>query len=74
MSKCSVSKNSFTELLNKFQNMLLEFEAYVTEYDNGLPILKDTSAIHAMIFSFKRKLPHLLEMYEEEEDSCESLN
>lgn len=74
MSKCSVDKNNFVELLNKFQNMLLEFEAYVTEYDNGLPIIKDTSAIHSMIFSFKRKLPHLLEMYESEEDSTESLN
>lgn len=74
MSKCSVNKNSFTEMLNKFQNLLLEFEAYVTEYDNGLPIIKDTSAIHSMIFSFKRKLPQLLEMYESEEDSTESLN
>lgn len=74
MSKCSINKNAFTELLNKFQNMILEFEAYVTEYDNGLPIIQDTSAIHSMIFSFKRKLPHLLAMYESEEDSDESLN
>ena len=75
MSKCSVNKNSFTELLNKFHDMLLEFEAYVNEYDCGLPIIKNTSYIHQMIERFKRKLPQLLEDYNSSsEDSTESIN
>ena len=75
MSKCSINRNSFTELLNKFHSMLLEFEAYVNEYDCGLPIVKDTSYIHVMIDKMKKKLPQLLEDYESSsEDSTESLN
>ena len=74
MSKCSVDKNSFTELLFKFQDMLLEFEAYVNEYDSGLPIIKNTSYIHQMIERFKRRLPQLLEDYNLSEDSTESIN
>ena len=74
MSKCSVNKNSFAELLNKFQDMLLEFEAYVNEYDCGLPIIKDTSYIHQMIDRFKRKMPQLLADYNSSEDSTESIN
>lgn len=66
---------SFVDKLNKFHDMLLEFEAYVNEYDCGLPIIKDTSYIHSMIEKLKKKLPQLLEDYNSSsEDSTESLN
>ena len=75
MSLSSVNRAHFAELLYKFQDMLLEFEAYVNEYDCGLPIIRDTTPIHQFVDRMKRKLPKLLEDYESSsDDSTESIN
>lgn len=72
MSKTFVPA-SVIDLIFKLNDVILEFEAYVNEYDEGLPICRDTHKVHEAINRMKAKLNKWYSDFSYD-DSTESLD
>lgn len=59
----SANRLRFTEAVYKVMDVLTEVKALLEEYDDGLPIVKNTSLIHKEIDSMKSFLRNLLLNY-----------
>lgn len=57
---------SLLDCYYRLLDKIAEFEAYVNEYDSGLPIIRDTSSIHQWIERIRTKLQKNIQ---QEEDS-----
>lgn len=64
----SANRMKFTEAVYKVMDVLVEVKALLEEYDDGLPIVKNTSLIHKEIDSMKCFLRNLLVNYTSDDE------